>query len=71
MVDRWDVNNCCDMEIISDGDFVSYTDYAALQESHARLLEACIALQMEAAARCCGLRIADEAIAAAQPFAEK
>lgn len=29
------------------------------------LLEACIALQMEAAARGCGLRIADEAIAKA------
>ena len=39
-----------------------------LEELNAELLAACKALQMEARARNCGLRIADEAIAKAEKY---
>jgi hypothetical protein len=38
------------------------SELARFRNSHHELLQACIALQSEAAARGCGLRIADEAI---------
>lgn len=41
-------------------------EISQLRELNAELLEACKALQMEARARNCGLRIADEAIAKAE-----
>lgn len=56
--------NCGQTDITSTGHAaVKYVHVAELEAEVAALLEACKALQMEARARHCGLRIADEAIA--------
>lgn len=40
MVKRWDASGVLEVEECKTGDFVLHSDYAALQASHARLLEA-------------------------------
>lgn len=53
----------CGCHYTTDDDGIHF---CPLHAAAPALLEACIALQMEAAARGCGLRIADEAIAQAK-----
>jgi hypothetical protein len=82
MVTRFEFSQFAGIETVEDGDYVLHSDYAALAESHARLLGALKAMNAQfgyGVSHPAGMvhdehaaiQRAIEAIAAAQPFAEK
>lgn len=74
MVKRWDTTYYNLVPDDDEGDYVLHSDYAALQASHARLLEALNRIvQADDDQTLDGddIESAREAIAAAQPFTEK